>query len=124
MAEPMNTALVLALAMALDGLLGEPKWLWDRLPHPAVLMGRAVGFLDRTLNKGTARRAAGCLALAILLLGALGLGVLLSQLGWVVEIVVTAILLAQKSLVQHVRAVADALRLSLHDGRLSVAMIV
>ena len=66
----MSTGLVLAAAMALDGALGEPKWLWDRLPHPAVLMGRAVGFLDRTLNSGGARRAKGVLAMGLLALGA------------------------------------------------------
>jgi adenosylcobinamide-phosphate synthase len=38
--------------------------------------------------------------------------------------VVAAILLAQRSLAQHVGAVADALRLSVGDGRLAVAQIV
>ena len=47
----MSTASILILALLLDAALGEPKWLWDRLPHPAVLMGRAVGFLDRHLNR-------------------------------------------------------------------------
>lgn len=120
----MPTAIVLALAMALDGLFGEPKWLWDRMPHPAVLMGRAVGFLDNALNHGEARQAKGVLALGVLILGAVALGALLAQLGWLVEVVVAAIFLAQKSLVQHVQAVADALRLSVHDGRLAVSQIV
>ena len=39
----MSHAILLALAMLLDAALGEPRWLWDRLPHPAILMGRAVG---------------------------------------------------------------------------------
>ncbi|MEO0752267.1 MAG: adenosylcobinamide-phosphate synthase CbiB [Pseudomonadota bacterium] len=120
----MSTGLVLAAAMALDGALGEPKWLWDRLPHPAVLMGRAVGYLDRKLNTGTARRGKGVLALTVLVVGAGLLGAALAQLGSVIECVIAAILLAQKSLVQHVRAVADALRLSVHDGRMAVAQIV
>ena len=38
----MSTAAILALAMLLDAVLGEPEWLWRRLPHPAVLMGRMV----------------------------------------------------------------------------------
>ena len=120
----MSTGLILAAAMALDGALGEPKWLWDRLPHPAVVMGRAVGYLDRTLNTGAGRRGKGALALLLLVLGAGVIGFALAELGWMVEIVIAAILLAQKSLAQHVRAVADALRISVHDGRLSVAMIV
>lgn len=120
----MSTAAVLALAMALDALLGEPRWLWDRLPHPAVLMGRAVGWCDRRFNAGTGRRAKGVLVMAGLGLGAILLGVALAELGWLVEVIVAAIFLAQKSLVQHVGAVADALRVSLGNGRMAVAQIV
>ena len=49
---------LLALALALDATLGEPKWLWSRAPHPAVLMGRAVGALDQRLNHPPAQRRA------------------------------------------------------------------
>lgn len=121
----MSAALLL-LALLLDAALGEPKWLWSRLPHPAVLMGRAVGFVDQRLNAGDQRKAKGVAAMA-------GLGLLALSLGWLIrlvpdfgalEVVVAAMLLAQKSLVQHVQAVADALRLSLGDGRRAVAMIV
>ena len=28
------TAPILALALTIDALLGEPDWLWRRLPHP------------------------------------------------------------------------------------------
>jgi adenosylcobinamide-phosphate synthase len=110
--------------MLLDAALGEPRWLWDRLPHPAVLMGRAVGWCDRMLNCGTARRARGIAAMTGLGLLALGLGWALSQLGPVVEVIVAAILLAQRSLVDHVAAVARDLRISLGDGRRAVAQIV
>jgi adenosylcobinamide-phosphate synthase len=113
----------LALAMVLDAIFGEPRWLWDRLPHPAVLMGRAVDAADRHLNSGDNRLAKGLFAIAGLVALALALGWLLSRL-WLVEVVVAAILLAQRSLAQHVGAVADALRLSVGDGRLAVAQIV
>jgi adenosylcobinamide-phosphate synthase len=118
--------MMLVLAMLLDALLGEPKWLWDRWPHPAVLMGRAVAALDGALNRGAQRRAKGVLALAILLLGAYALGRAIAALPdfGVLEVIFAAILLAQKSLVQHVQAVADGLRLSLPEGRRAVAMIV
>ncbi|NCO87651.1 MAG: cobalamin biosynthesis protein [Rhodobacterales bacterium] len=113
------------LAMLLDAVLGEPRWLWDRAPHPAVLMGRAIGWLDTRLNRGAQKRLAGVLALVLLLAGAWLTGALLEALfGILAEVVVGAILLAQRSLVQHVAAVADALRLSVGDGRRSVAMIV
>lgn len=120
----MNTALMLVCALILDALLGEPRWLWDRLPHPAVLMGRAVAWLERRLNHGHWRIAKGGLALAVLVAGAALTGTLLAQFGAIVEIIVAAILLAHRSLVDHVRAVADGLRLSLPQGRRAVARIV
>ncbi len=120
----MSTAALLAAALILDGLLGEPNWLWSRLPHPAVLIGRVVAALDRWLNRGEARVIKGALALALLALGALTLGQLIAGLGPVAEILVAAILLAQRALVEHVRAVATGLRQSLQAGRDMVARIV
>ena len=120
------TALYLFLAMLLDAALGEPKSLWSRWPHPAVLMGRAVSWAESHLNHGENRRAKGAIAMA-------GLGGAMLLLGWVlhrlpdfgiIEILIAAILIAQRSLVEHVQAVADALRLSLGDGRRMVARIV
>jgi adenosylcobinamide-phosphate synthase len=120
----MNTALILALALALDATMGEPKWLWSRLRHPAVMMGNLVGWLDQTLNKGEHQRAKGIAALGLLAATALIIGALIAQLGWLAELITAAILLAQRSLVDHVKAVSDALRQSLPQGRAAVAMIV
>jgi len=121
----MSAALLLP-ALLLDAALGEPKWLWDRVPHPAVLMGRAVAMADKRLNHGTARKLKGTLAMVLLGLGAWALGWLIAAIPdfGILEILAAAILLAQKSLVQHVRTVADALRMSLPAGRRAVAMIV
>lgn len=120
-----GAAVSLVLAMILDAVLGEPRILWDRLPHPAVVMGRAVGWLDARLNRGKWRRARGVLALLVLAGGAGVLGLALMALpGQVAEVVAGAVLLAQRSLAEHVAAVAAALRLSLAEGRRSVAMIV
>lgn len=115
--------MALVLAMVLDALLGEPKWLWARLPHPAVVMGRAVGVLDARMNDDT--RGAGAFAVSIMLVGAIALGLMLMVLpGIWAEVIVGAVLLAQKSLVEHVQRVGDALRLSLGEARRAVAMIV
>ncbi len=121
----MSAALLIP-ALLLDAALGEPKWLWSRLPHPAVLMGRAVGWMDARFNTGDRRRAKGAVAMAVLVVGAGGLGAAIAAVpdGGVLEVIVAAILLAQRSLVDHVRAVGDALRLSLGDGRRMVARIV
>jgi adenosylcobinamide-phosphate synthase len=120
----MSTALILALGMVLDALVGEPRAIWDRLPHPAVLMGRVVGWFDRRLNQGETRRLKGALAMAGMAAGAVILGMVLQVFGPLVEVIVVAVLLAQRSLVTHVRAVARALRLSVGEARHSVAMIV
>lgn len=120
----MSTGIVLALAMALDAVFGEPDALWRRFPHPAILMGRAVGWFDKTMNSGGMRRAKGVIAIAVLSGMALLLGWALSGLPLIVQAAIAAVLLAQKSLVQHVQAVADALRLSTQDGRTMVARIV
>jgi adenosylcobinamide-phosphate synthase len=120
------SAVLLVPALLLDAALGEPKFLWAKAPHPAVLMGRAVRFAEARFNVGDGRKAKGIAAMVGLGLGAVLLGWLIHLVPdfGVLEVVVAAILLAQRSLVQHVAAVANALRLSLGDGRRAVAMIV
>jgi adenosylcobinamide-phosphate synthase len=114
------------MALLLDAALGEPPWLWSRLPHPAVLMGRAVAALDQALNRGSARRVLGVVALALLVATAGGIGWIIAAVpdGGLLEVLGAAILLAQRSLADHVVAVARALRYGLAEGRQAVAMIV
>lgn len=120
------TAPILALALILDALFGEPDWLWRRLPHPAALMGRLIAALDRRFNHPPAAGRNGTLM-------ALALAAFAAALGWlihlipdhgVLETLTVAILLAQRSLVDHVRAVARGLRRSLAEGKQAVALIV
>ena len=86
-------------------------------------MGRAVAWADRRFNDRT--RLAGVLALLLLLAGAVATGLALAALpGALAEVLVGAVLLAQRSLADHVGAVARALRLSLPEGRHAVSMIV
>lgn len=120
----MNTALVLTVALVLDAIFGEPRWLWSRLPHPVVVMGHLIKALDVRLNAGAQQRLRGCVALGVLVTGAAVLGWGLSFLGPVPSILITAILIAQKSLVTHVAAIGDGLRLNTQAGRDAVAMIV
>lgn len=120
------TAPILALALILDAVFGEPGWLWHRLPHPAVLIGRLIAALDRRFNRPPAARLAGTLMAA-------GLACFAAILGWLIHLIpdhgileclTVAVLLAQRSLVDHVRAVAAGLRRGLDDGKRAVAMIV
>jgi len=120
----VSTAFLLVCALCLDAALGEPEWLWSRVNHPAVMIGKLIGWLDKHLNHGGHQRLKGVAVVALLVFGALILGRTLAWLGPVAEIILCAILLAQKSLVSHVRAVGDGLRNTLAEGRASVAMIV
>jgi adenosylcobinamide-phosphate synthase len=124
----------LLTALAADALFGEPPWLYRRLPHPVVLIGRAIAGLERRLldpGAGESRkRAAGVLLLAVVAGGAwlFGTAVHLAlrsvPMGWLVEGLLLGTLLAQRSLIEHVAAVARGLRESLPAGRRAVAMIV
>ncbi len=120
----MSHAFVLFLALVIDAVFGEPEAVWERAPHPAVLMGRAVGWADRMLNHGAGKVVTGGLTIAGLVTLAWGIGWGLSLFGWVAEVLVLAVMLAQRSLVDHVGAVAGALTASLEDGRHAVAKIV
>ena len=42
---------LLAVALAVDALVGDPDILWRRVPHPVALLGGLVGWLDRMLNR-------------------------------------------------------------------------
>lgn len=129
-------AMILVLALLLDRSVGDPPWLWARLAHPVVLFGNAIGFFDRRLNRPDwsdgRRRFLGVLTILFLLALSAMIGWLLSEffdelgpLGFLLEIVVAAVFLAQKSLGDHVVAVAIGLREGgLEGGRRAVSMIV
>jgi adenosylcobinamide-phosphate synthase len=128
--------IALPLALVLDRLLGDPAWLWERrLPHPVALMGRMIAALDASLNDSplpfATRRLRGVLALALLVATGGAAGALLAWLcaalpgGGVLEVIAVAVLLAHKSLRDHVAAVASALQNDgLPGGRAAVALIV
>lgn len=118
--------LSLAAALILDALMGEPRWLWSRLPHPVVLMGRLIGWMDTRFNAGPKRKQKGALCMGALVLaaGLTGWAIAMLHLGWLWETILAAILIAQRSLCDHVKAVADGLRTSVPEGRAAVAMIV
>lgn len=115
---------MLTIALCLDAVFGEPRWLWSRCPHPAVLTGRGIARAEGVLNRGDGRRAKGVLLVAGLVALAGIAGAALAQAGGGAETIGAAVLLAQRSLMEHVRAVARDLRQSLVAGRRAVARIV
>ncbi|MBB5754567.1 adenosylcobinamide-phosphate synthase CbiB [Prosthecomicrobium pneumaticum] len=125
----------LALALLVDAAIGDPDWLWRRLPHPVTWFGALIGLLDRTLNREDmatpTRRALGVVAVVLLVAVAIAAGVALDWLfdnswwGFFATVLVVAVMLAGRSLYDHVRAVADAFdRGGLPAARTAVARIV
>ncbi|WP_457583464.1 adenosylcobinamide-phosphate synthase CbiB [Ensifer canadensis] len=129
--------LILAVALLLDRVVGDPDWLWSRLTHPVVYFGKAIAVFDGALNRheslaAGALKVRGILAIGLLLLASVVVGCILHRLFWVMgpigyllEAVVVAVFLAQKSLGDHVARVAEGLRRDgLEGGRHAVSMIV
>jgi len=110
-----ETAPVLFLALVLDAVFGDPAWIYRRLPHPVVLIGAMIAWLDRNWNQekyaDALRRVLGVIAILSLLLLAWGSGWLLHATlstlphGMVTEALIVAVFLAQNSLYRHVAAV-------------------
>lgn len=124
---------ILALALALDAVLGEA--LFRRLPHPVALIGLGVAALDRRLNlpgmEADASRLRGALAVAAVAGPVVAFGLVLAAAlsggpaGWAAEALAVSVLLAGRSLYDHVSAVAAALETGgLEAGRVAVAHIV
>ncbi|MGU3400726.1 adenosylcobinamide-phosphate synthase CbiB [Brucellaceae bacterium D45D] len=128
--------IILSLALILDRVIGDPPKLWQNLPHPVMLFGKAIAwgekrFNDPALSATTLRRNGMALTVA-LVAACIVFGLIVEALlplagtaGAVVEILIVAVFLAQKSLADHVCAVLDGLREEgIEGGRKAVSMIV
>jgi len=116
-------------------VFGDPDWIWRKFPHPVVFLGRQIDWLDRRLNssrqKPWIRRVAGgaSLLLIVVVAAAIGFdieyGLSYIPFGWVGTVLVAAVLLAGRSLYDHVAAVAKAFEAGgLGEARKAVARIV
>ncbi|MBR0868871.1 cobalamin biosynthesis protein CobD [Bradyrhizobium tropiciagri] len=125
----------MAVAMALDALIGWPNWLFARVGHPVTWLGRLISAIDTAWNRSSdppvLRRAAGiagalfvialAVAFAWAIQVALGSGwarvILLGILAWP--------LVALRSLHDHVAAVAAPLAVGdIVGARSAVSQIV
>lgn len=122
----MNHVEILLLAIILDAALGEPEWLWSRIPHPIQVIGNCIAWFDKALNVQPLQKLKGFLLIGTLVIAAGIMGWVLSALPdfGLIEVIIVAVLLAHKSLVQHVMNVAVALAKDLSSGRAEVAKIV
>lgn len=123
------------LSLLIERLVGYPDWLFRRIGHPVTWIGSLIALLDRKWNREQGsfsnREAKGVLALVVFLGVTVSIALALQNvllvlpLGLLLVAVVGASLPAQKSLEQHVEAVATALESEgLEGGRRAVSMIV
>ena len=122
----LNGFEVLLLALLLDAAIGDPAWIWKRIPHPVVIVGHLVSYLESTLNTGQRRRLRGIGGMVLIGTLAILVGEGIHRLpdhGFV-EVLVVAVFLAHRNLVDEVKGVATALRTSVAAGRIQVARIV
>ena len=126
---------LLLSALVLDAVVGEMGPVFRHLPHPVAALGRLIGFLEARLNRerrsGRDRtlRGAGVVVLVAGLCATIGWGITYLATwhvaGQAAELVVASLMIAQRSLFDHVRAVGRALRdEGLAGGRRAVAHIV
>jgi adenosylcobinamide-phosphate synthase len=126
------------LAVMIEAAAGYPDALYRAVGHPVGWIGRLIAWCDRNWNlpeySAEERRLRGAVTLAILLVVSLVVGFMIVRLlGWLLPGVVglpllaliASTLLAQRSLHQHVSAVAEALEgEGTEAGRRAVSMIV
>ncbi len=122
----MNHFQLLLLALILDAVFGDPPWLWAGRRHPVSFIGSAIDSLDNRWNAGDKRRNNGIKAVALLCVAGALIGwliTILPDLG-LLEALGAAVLIAHKSLMEHVAEVGVALKSGLKHGRNAVSMIV
>ncbi|MBN9218276.1 MAG: cobalamin biosynthesis protein CobD [Mesorhizobium sp.] len=130
------SVLIAFLSLVIEFPLGYPDRLFRAIGHPVTWFGRLISFLDLRLNRpadpDALRRQRGVQALLVIVLvpALIGLTIQLVliwfvPMGLIVAALMATSLLSQKSLHEHVEAVADALDSGgLTMGRAAVSRIV
>jgi adenosylcobinamide-phosphate synthase len=124
----IDPLLILFLGLVLEGLTGELRAIFRYIPHPISVVGVAVDGLERRLNRASrsenTRVARGALVVAILIViaaaCAIGILALIRGLswGWLIELVLVAIFVAQRSTYRRAISVGRGLeRGGLSGGR-------
>jgi len=126
----MSFALAL-FAMLVELCFGYPQALLRAIGHPVTWIGALIALLDRRLNSTKSGRAAGIIALLVLLVIVGSIAAIVQHallklpFGLLITALIGSSLVAQRSLYRHVNNVATALeRDGIAAGRTAVAHIV
>jgi adenosylcobinamide-phosphate synthase len=130
----MNHFVMAAFALVIEYFVGYPQSLQRAVGHPVEWIGKLIAYLDEGLNdpdsEASDQRNHGIFAVVAIcvVVGVPALIVerlLLSfQYGWIINTLVATAFIAQKSLRDHVTAVARTLPQSIISARQEVAKIV
>lgn len=132
---PFDPLLLLLAALLIDATVGGGRFLFGLIPHPVAIIGTAVEWLERKLNRPQRpegdRAVRGMLVAAFVIVSCAVVGLAISWLtlrfpyAALLEGLLVTSLIAQRSLFDHVRAVSRALKAKgLEAGRAAVGHIV
>ncbi len=130
----MNHFALVALALVLEYFVGYPQAIFKMIGHPVQWIGKLIAYLDEGLNdpdlEDQDQRNHGIFAVLALCL-AVGIPAYIAakflsyvQYGWIINVALATTMIAQKSLRDHVSAVARTLPQSIIDARKQVGKIV
>ncbi|MCZ4280728.1 adenosylcobinamide-phosphate synthase CbiB [Kiloniella laminariae] len=126
--------LTLIAAIVIDAAVGDPARLYKIVPHPVVLIGKAIEFMESWLNQPKKSRFAriilGTVLALTIITASTAVGLILSYLlgqvphGWIIESLLASSLIAYRGLGKAVQHVATELALGLKPGRLAIRHLV
>jgi adenosylcobinamide-phosphate synthase len=133
--HPISTVELTAAALLVEAAIGYPAFIYSAIGHPVTWMGALLAGLETRLNREcdsfARRRLLGGITLIVLIGVSVGAALFFDRVtdfrwaGTMLQLLAATSLIAQRSLYDHVRAVAHALETDgLAAGRKAVSMIV
>lgn len=125
---------IASAVLLLDFLIGDPAWLYRRIPHPVVIIGGMISLFEKRLNSVRSgnflRFLYGILTNVVVIGTAIITGILVTMifeilpLGGLLLIILSSSLIAYRGLFDGVWRVQQGLAQSLDQGRDAVRHIV
>ena len=110
---------LLMIALGIEACVGEVRFLFRKIPHPVAAIGGLVASLELKLNRESRSQLDRAIRGIVMTLFIAFLSAVFGwcvawltqnhDFGWIIELILVITLLAQRSLYEHVRAVAKAL---------------
>ncbi|CAI3953354.1 adenosylcobinamide-phosphate synthase CbiB [Commensalibacter papalotli (ex Botero et al. 2024)] len=129
---------MILIAALIDALWGEPKYIYNKIPHPIIWIGKLIDYLDKKLNHtndpAQQQKQNGFVALSLTIAIPCLVGIFLQKIlfkslpkpiAYFLSGVIASIFIAKRSLYEHVHEVEKALTLGdIKSARYAVSQIV